>query len=608
MKNNPRKFLIIIFSILSILPLSQCCFEVPEVDNNVTYDPPIVADPSFNMVSNEDWDEIAVRKVLHLFAYAGFADDTQIKTWAEMDPGSAIVEMITFDTTNPYLSKADEYDRLDRYDATLTGLSSLWSGYNCSNKIPLDLRDYFEKDTYNSPARTWINAATKRGLNPVRQKIGLFETNYHLVVNQNAGVSNRQVYRYYDDIMTSLADHTYYQDVLSMAALSAAIAVQYNHRENIFIDARFEGNEDFAREFHQLFFGILGEYDPEYHELTTIRGTAKALTDMNVEWVKENDNSFWSPDITYGTEFHYPGSLEILYQTIEGDTAKEKIENLSQYTIGHQESLDNLPVIFVRGLADDNLDDEKIEEIRAIWAGLENKDLLTFLRKYAVSTTFHNPTRVKYWSSIDRHLIITNLLTLNNLESYLGYYYPESYLKNEGFEIFRPINNVFGHQTGLEASDAPSLFKETYNRSIDRYWFFARTDEEEDNWQKDWAAVIPQEEGSTYRVQEVAEWLWDRFVADGLVNFGALERAQVYALLGSGKDFGYFVDPGNATTVYTEEEINTDPVLQELMSDLAIAIILDSDDDEKRETANFRVGLAIAFISATPYVFAQEGI
>ena len=548
---------------MSVFFLSQCCVESPVVNNWVIYDDPIVEDGSFTMVPDELWNETAVRKVLHLFAYAGFADDEQITTWADMDPGSAIVEMITFDTTNPYLSPPDPYDLLNLRKATLTALNALWSGFGCGNRMPFKSRQYFAKDNYNAPAKTWIHAATKRGLNTVRQKIGIFETNYHLVVNQNVPVSNRQVFAYYDDIMTSLANHTPYQDTLAAAALSSAIAIQYNHMENKFIDARFEGNEDFAREYHQLFFGIVGEYDPTYHELTTIRNTARALTDMRVERVKAGKYSYWSPVIIYDTEFHYPGSLEILYQEIDGATAQEKIENLSQYAIEHQESLDNLPIIFARGLADDNLDDEKVEEIRAIWAGLEPKDLLTFLRKYAISTTFHNPTRIKYWSSIDRLLIISNLLTLNNRESYLGYYYPESTLKNEGIELFRPVHNVFGHQTGLEASDDPSIFKEAYNNSIDRYWSFTRSKEKEDNWHKEWETVIPRGEDGTYRVREVAEWLWNRFVADGLTNFGPLERAYVYSFLGSGNDFGYFVDPTDAMRTYTEDEIITDPVLQE---------------------------------------------
>jgi hypothetical protein len=45
------------------------------------------------------------------------------------------------------------------------------------------------------------------------------------------------------------------------------------------------------------------------------------------------------------------------------------------------------------------------------------------------------------------------------------------------------------------------------------------------------------------------------------------------------------------------------------MLDMSVATInLAADDEDKRLTANFRVGLAVAFIAATPYVFAQEGI
>ena len=61
--------------------------------------------------------------------------------------------------------------------------------------------------------------------------------------------------------------------------------------------------------------------------------------------------------------------------------------------------------------------------------------------------------------------------------------------------------------------------------------------------------------------------------------------------------------------VNTENEIATDPFLQERFNDLAIATLqLDSDDPDKRNNAQYRIGLAIAFIIATPYVFAQEGI
>ena len=34
--------------------------------------------------------------------------------------------------------------------------------------------------------------------------------------------------------------------------------------ESEIINGKFEGNEDFGREYHQLYFGILGAYDDAY--------------------------------------------------------------------------------------------------------------------------------------------------------------------------------------------------------------------------------------------------------------------------------------------------------------------------------------------------------
>ncbi len=581
-------------------------FDDTPVDNSVSYDAPVTADGTFSVISDEEWDTTAVRKVLMIFAFGGFASDTQIQTWADMVPGEAIVQMLTVDTTNPYLSPADAYDTLDQFDVSLTGLSALWSASSSANKMDSDVRSHYERLSWSSPALTWFAAATKRGLNPVRQKIGLIETNYHLAVNQEVGVSNVQIYSYYDNILNELAAGVPYENVLTNAAISAAVATQYNHKDNLFVDARFEGNEDFAREYHQLFFGILGDYDLDYHELTTIKNTAKALTDMSVEQVTESDKTFLSDTVTFGTEYHYPNSLEILNADIPGNTAQEKITALADLAINHAESLDNLPVIIVRFLADDNLDDDKISQIRAIWQGLETKDLLTFLRKYAISTTFHNETRVKYASSIDRNVTFTNLMTLNNEESYLGYYDPYYYVYNEGVEVFRPAHNVFGAQTGLEASDAGAIFKDAYNRSINNTWLYTRY-YNDDDWTKEWGSVIPATNG-VYRVEAVANWLWQHFVADGHKNFGTLERAHLYALLGSGKDLGNFIDSASPDTIYTAEDIETDAELSGLYDDMAIATMnLGSSDDDKRGAANYRVGLAIAFIQATPYVFAQEG-
>jgi len=119
---------------------------------------------------------------------------------------------------------------------------------------------------------------------------------------------------------------------------------------------------------------------------------------------------------------------------------------------------------------------------------------------------------------------------------------------------------------------------------------------------------MPTTEDGSRRVKQVAEWLWQRFIADGLKNFGTLERAHVYALLAAGMDFAVFVDDADPGAVYSSAEIETNVTLKEFYIDMGIAIMpVGSADAEERLAANRRVGLAINFILATPYAFAQEG-
>lgn len=432
-----------------------------DIENPVIDSVPLNVVGSIPLISNSDWNETAVRKVLQVFAFGGFASDKQITAWANQSPKAAIVQIISFNTTNQYLSPAENKDKLDSVDGSLLGLSKLWSSSSAQNLYAPDLRDRFEKDDWNSPKDVWLSAVNKRGLNPVRQRIGLLETNYHMVANLDASVNNRQMYEHYDSIMANLAADVPYQTVLADAAASAAIATQYNHKENKFIDAKFEGNEDFGREFHQLFFNILGTDDSTYHEVTTVKNTAKALTDMRVEKITEGDKTFSSEKVTMGTEYHFPSHLEILKQNINGSNAKEKLNALAEHAIKHPESVDNLPVKIVRLLADDTLTDANTKIIKQIWAELPEKNLLQFLRTYAISTAFHSDSRTKFWSSIERNVLFTNLVTLNNNEAYLNYYSPSNALNSEGITLFRPVHNVFGHQTGLEAASEPNVFKET---------------------------------------------------------------------------------------------------------------------------------------------------
>ena len=566
-------------------------------------------------ISKAEWTETAVRKVLHTFAYGGFASDQQIKAWSEMEPQDAIEDILSAKVFNKRLSPPDPVDNLQDRGGTLQALRTFWASTDASNPTHPDAIKNYSFASWNVAAETWFSAVKRRGLNPVRQALGFWETNYHLCVNLSVGVSPQQALAYYDRIMDGIAENKPYQTILAEAALSAAVATQYNHKDNVFKDGKFSGNEDFAREFHQLFFGILGGYDHPYHEFTTIRNTAKALTDMVVVRGKEGTSSFWDDQITYGTKLHYPGGLEILKQEIGGNSAKEKIEKLAAVAIQHSESLANLPVIIVNGLADDNLNDEKLQIIRKIWADLQTKDLLAFLRRYAISTAFHNATRVKYWSSINRLVLTHNLMSLGNKETYLGAFDLSNAFYNEGVSPFRPNHDVFGSQTGREASLTADIFKRAYNRSVSGVWEYVRisiTDKQDKNkilWEKDWTSHLPKNADGSYRVKDTAEWLWNRFVADGLKNFGSLERAHVYALLASGSDFAYWINKNDPLKVYTKTEIETDRLLIDRIQDVEKARLdgLSSADAKEKQTANKRIGLAIAFITATPYMFAQEG-
>ncbi len=579
--------------------------------------PPPVA--GFTVISDARWDNTAVRDVLQTFAYGGQATDRQIQVWADMSPAVAIREMLTFEEHNFKLSPPDpaELGPAENRPGTLRALSDFWSSNDPANHVQVAFRPL-----YSFPGPVWYRATLSRGLNPFRQRIGLWETNYHLAINNRVGVSSDQTIRYYDEIMTALAAGKPYQDVLAIAAVSAAIARQYGHYQNRWIDGRCQCNEDFAREYQQLFFGILGNYDPAYHETVTIKNTAAALTDMRLDFDPEHMD--FVDSIVFGQTFHAPGSLDILQASIGGSDARERIHELSQIAIEHPESLDRLPVMIVAGLADENLDAEKIEVIRRAWRGMPTKRLLDFLQGYAISEVFHSKTRVRRQTSVDRLFTASTQIALSNREVDLEIYIPYD-LADENVQVFSPRHNVFGAQTGLEAADSTHVFRKNYNRLTQAYWRYALPFGEPlgASWEKNWAQVVPTTAAGTWQVQEVAEWLWQRFVADGLVNFGDLERAHVYALLGSGFDLTTLIgrrelqaagenldDPDlyNFDRVVTTAELATDPHLGDLQAEMAAKMLaLDDPDLTIRREANLRIGQAINFIVGTPYVFAQEG-
>jgi hypothetical protein len=574
-------------------------------DASLDSDPP-KATVGFQRVTNTQWNDTAVRKVLRTFAYGGQADEVQIRKWANMTPRAAIVEMLTFDTHNLKLSPvaAGDTDALDTIDGSMKRLSMFWAGAASNNNTPAERRQEFRLVSWDAPQRLWVRMARSHGLNPFRQKIGLWETNYHLAVNTAVGVNYAQVARYYDDILNALAARKPYQQVLATAAESAAVATQYGHRYNRWVNGECLCNEDFAREFHQLFFGILGAYNPGLHERQTIKNTARALTDMDVPWT----DAGLAETVTFGTQYHKKGNLIMLETTLAGNTAKEHLDQLADVAIVHPESLDALPVKIIEGLADEKLDAAKIAQIRQEWASQPTKNLLEFLREYAISTIFHAPSRVKHLTSIDRYMTIAVQSTVNNLEPAIDLYYPQYGINDDNVYIFSPTHNVFGGQTGLEAAASGEVFRNHYLRSTEYNWVYpAEYQNYGVHYFKNWRPLVAGSLTDNYRVKLVGELLWNRFIGDGLKNFGPIERAQVYAFLARGLDFAAAIDEPDPEHVYTSSELAT-PRLTTRVDGLGNQqMALASTTAGQRREANWRIQQAIDFIIATPYMFVDEG-
>ncbi|MDH5408454.1 MAG: DUF1800 domain-containing protein [Gammaproteobacteria bacterium] len=587
------------------------------------------------------WSETAVRKILHTFAYGGQATDTQIRSWANMEPRAAIQQMLTFEENNPLLSPPDNLALLQ--GGTLSYLQEYWGGFLESNPTRSERRyiyatlyeDQLTQEKYLSPVtlqHTWTASINRRGLNPFRQKVGLFLTNYHMAVSVHK-VRPTMIRSMYDDIMEALEAGIPFHEVLAIGATSAAVAMQYGHQYNRYnnLSSRFYGNDDFAREFHQLFFRILGEdYSLDYHENTTIEHTAWALTGMGIDrdplaWGgSARPFDYWTDIIDFTDHVdaegrtlnnftnHHVNSVEILGADIRGNTAKEKIEALAQVAINERESLDSMPVFIINFFADDNLNDEKIAEIRTLWRSIEPKNLLTFLQEYAISPTFHREDTFKYRTAFSRNLALFNLNTVDDEEAYHNSWTPLWTINEQGALPFSPAHDVFGGQTSINAANNPDIFKSAYNTAVDNPWSVIKYFESypagsADTWEKDWARVIPANNFGKYRVKEVGEWLWQRFVADGLKNYGPIERAYVTAFLATGNDFGMIVDPDNPDASFTPEQLASEPYRSIIDANEAATIDLKNSETIPHRIANRYVGMAINFISMTPFMFAMEG-
>ncbi len=511
---------------------------------------------NLNRLTRGEWNQRAVRKVLKIFAFGGHALDAQIQEWADMDAVDAIEEMLTFEKQN---SKLSPVAASDLYQATAQNadlaLFTNWVNFlvDTSSDIPIPTisrdRFGFNVGQFN---QAFDRMVTVRGLNPFRQRIGFWETNFHLAVNRDVGVSDAQVARYFDVIMQAHEDGLPYHQVIGEAAKSAAVAVQYGHQFNEWDEESGEClcNDDFARELHQLFYGIFGVDDPEMHEQETIPQTGQMLTDMRLL----DDNSV-DDDIVvnFGTERHHLEPVNIFSQSISGANAAAKINNLMPISMQQPESLNNLPVMIISVLADDNLGDSQRNQLRRSWASLGvNRNLLDFIHAYAISDLLHSPNQRKFFNSHQRSLYLANKNNIENIEAYIGgnsfdgasrigRTVADVIEEDAAGEFFSPLNNVFGHQTGNAASDSALVFENHFRRQTASEQLMREAASCEDcdgsagsAWEKDWASVLPRRDDGNFYVAEVAEWLWLHAVGH-LDNYNELERAHLYALLGTAR-------------------------------------------------------------------------
>jgi hypothetical protein len=496
------------------------------------------------------WDERAVRKVLKIFAFGGHATDAQIVEWANMKPVDAITQMLNFDEHNLLLSplaEGENYPISSTNYGTLTEWQNFMSDeFHTDNPIPSGNRSQFGLGGYNFDD-AYNRMITVRGLNPFRQRIGFWETNYHLATNFDAGVSRSQMARYYDLIMQAHEAGLPYHQVMGIAAKSAAVAEQYGHDRNQWrlIDGVLgcQCNEDFAREIHQLFYGIFGEGDPN-HEDVTIPQTARMLTDMPLDNTDGPDDDLV---VVFGTSRHHTDPVTVLGASIFGGDAEEKIDYLMPISMAHPESLKNLPVMIIEVLADDNLSEPNKTILRDSWASLGlNKNFLEFIHSYATSTLLHSRQHRKYLTSHERALYQANKNNLDNLEAYFGGgYYDGRAGRSVGGTIsadnagdfFRPTHNVFGGQTGLEAAESALVFENNFNVLTDdeRYMrevVACKTCDQGQPWEKKWQTVLPQRAPGEFYVEDVAPWLWNHAVGN-MDNYTELEQAHLYSMLGA---------------------------------------------------------------------------
>lgn len=588
----------------------------------------------------EQWGQREVRKVLHAFAYGGQTADAQIEEWAAMSPTVAIEQILNFEPVNLRLSPQGLNDPSTQYCHSLELLQDFWSSEDPENPMRVVNREWYrtldQEEEAVDPLHlflTWSRLAHSPGCNTFLHKLALYITNYHASIHiQNTGPT--LIRSYYDDVVQSLAAGDDFVELMTLSATHASLAFAYGHMESHFDqDGDFQGNDDFAREYFQLLFGIKGVSEEEdYHENVTIEHNAWLLTGMALDakpfaWGSTNrldwlvapivftdhyDNAvrrIWNLSAHYDSDAGSESCLEILHESICGRTAEEKLIALGPVAAAHPESMANTPLKIIRFFGEDQLSGEHIVPLQNAWKD-SNFDLLHFLRAYAISTAFHNAGSHKLQSAFDRNLLIQNANQLTAEESYAKVFYegPTGRMYEQGALVFAPIRDVFGGQTGVDASNDRYVFKNAWDANITESGLLGKASEfyrlEPDGpvhqWRKDWGQVIPVDAGGEHVVSNVGEWIWNRFINDDGRNYDVIARAQVHALLATGVDFGAAADSNNMEAVYSSADIGSGE-LAELNQSLAEMTM-----DFSTVDANERVGLVINFITALPYTFATE--
>jgi len=474
-----------------------------------------------------------------------------------------------------------------------------------------------------------------RGCNLFLHKTAFYLTNYHASIHvQNAGVG--LIRDYYDDTVRALMESGRFEDLMFQAAINGAVAFAYGHFASYVhpITGEFFGNDDFAREYFQLLFGIEGTTeDPEYHEDVTIRNNAMLLTGMMLDAEPDRFDSVAPIDwLLTGIDFsdHVDAAgrniynrtahidfrdgpqscLEILHQQICGATAHDKLMALGQVAAAHPESLANTPLKLVRFFGDTVITPEEADALQTAWQDAD-RDLLEFLRSYAISTQFHAGDSFKYWSAFERNLIMHNAATLDNEESFAKPFFlgPVLPMFQQNAQVFAPIRDVFGGQTGNDAANDRFGFRSAWSQNVEnpealgtpQQLYRLAADGPPHIWRKDWSSVIPANTAGEHIVGDVAQWLWQRFIGDGGVNFDAIAQAQVHALLATGFDFAAVVDRGDLDAIYNSAELE-EGFAAEVNRELAATVMDFANPDEQ-----IRVGMAVNFITMTPYAFARTG-